>query len=119
MLRDPSDVLALLGDELEPAELRLKDTLAHSERPPTHVYFPVSGVVSMVNQPEPGEIVEFATVGHEGFVGLSQLLGADSLPSETFVQIPGRGFRLKSRVFTTFVDRQPAFRALLMRYIVA
>jgi CRP-like cAMP-binding protein len=115
----PSDVIASLGDELEPVELRLKETLAHSERPPTHVYFPVSGVASMVNQPEPGEIVEFATVGREGFVGLPQLLGADALPSETFVQVPGRGFRLKSRVFTAFVDRQPAFRALLMRYIVA
>lgn len=115
----PADALASLGDELEPVELRLKDVLIQPDTPPRHVYFPVRGVASMVNEPEPGDIVEFATLGREGFVGLPVLLGADKMPNETFVQIPGDGFRIKTRVFKTFVEEQPEFRAVLMRYTMA
>jgi CRP-like cAMP-binding protein len=115
----PKETLASLGDKLEPIELRFKDMLEEPDRPSSYVYFPVQGVVSMVNEPEPGDIVEFATVGREGFVGLPTLLGAGMPRTETFVQVPGAGFRMPVRTFELLVEQHREFRTVLMRYTMA
>jgi CRP-like cAMP-binding protein len=119
LARLSKEALAALGDELEPVELQFKKVLVKPDELVPYIYFPVSGVASMITQPEPGDIVEFATVGREGFVGLPVLLGAGTMPTETLIQIPGSGFRIKSRAFVSFIDRQPDFRAVLMRYTMA
>jgi CRP-like cAMP-binding protein len=108
-----------LGNALEPIELSFKDILQDIEQPVTHVYFPISGVVSIVNEPDPGEIVEIATIGREGMAGLPVVLGVDTMPSRTIVQIPGEGFRVEAAVFARLVDARPHFRAVLMRYTLA
>jgi len=119
LAKAPQELLASLRDKLEPVELRFKDMLEEPDTPAKYVYFPVEGVVSMVNEPEPGDLVEFATVGREGFVGLPTLLG-DGMPrTETFVQVAGSGFRMPARAFKTIVDEHPEFRAVLMRYTLA
>jgi CRP-like cAMP-binding protein len=114
----PEDEKAL-GGALEPVELPLKEVLHEADRPVAHVYFPTSGVISVVNEPNPGEIVEIATIGHEGMAGLPIVLGVDIAPNRTLVQIPGEGFRVAAAAFSEFVDGRPNFRAVLMRYTLA
>ena len=55
---------------LEEVELPQKKVLYEPGAPITVVYFIIEGVVSMVNEPEPGEVVEFATIGPEGMAGV-------------------------------------------------
>jgi CRP-like cAMP-binding protein len=79
----------------------------------------VAGVLSMVNEPNPGDIVEFATIGPEGFTGLPLLLGSDTMPSRVLVQIPGEGFRVTKADFLATVEAHQEFRTFLMRYTLA
>jgi CRP-like cAMP-binding protein len=113
------DELEALDGALEPVQLRFKDVLQEPDRPISHVYFATSGVISLVNEPDRGEIVEVATVGPEGMTGFHIVLGADTMPSRALIQIPGEGFRLEAARFRDFVDAHPDFRLVLMRYTMA
>jgi len=50
-------------------------------------------VVSMEN----GATVGVGVVGRDGVVGLPLLLGAETMPGQTYIQIPGSGFRVEAR----------------------
>jgi CRP-like cAMP-binding protein len=108
-----------LADALEPVQLSFKDTLVKPDQSPAHIYFPLTGVVSVVNEPSPSETVEVATIGREGMIGLPVVLGAETTPSRAFVQIPGEGLRIDPATFLRFVDNHPNFHALLIRYTMA
>lgn len=62
--------------------------------PVTAVYFPLSSVYSLVAVAEERILIEVATIGHEGMVGLPLFLGATSSPHASFCQIPGQSVRL-------------------------
>jgi CRP-like cAMP-binding protein len=57
------------------------------------VYFPNRGVASAVAYVD-DTAIEVATVGDEGMLGLSALLGEASAPNEVFMQVAGDGLRL-------------------------
>src|SRR5689334_981566 len=67
--------LEVISPDLEPVELALGQTLHEAFGLIEHAYFIERGVASMVNEPETGDIVEFATIGPEGMVGFPVLLG--------------------------------------------
>lgn len=73
----------------------------------------------MVNEPNPGEIVEFATIGSEGMAGFPVLLGASSMPSRSLVQVPGEGFRMRAAALRQMLEDSPESRDLLLRYTMA
>jgi CRP-like cAMP-binding protein len=69
--------------------LDLRKTLYRSNEPIDGLYFPERGVVSIVRVMEDGAIVEIATIGNEGVVGIEAFLGRESTPGEAFVQVEG------------------------------
>jgi len=113
--RDLEQLLPYLAE----IELPTKMVLSAPRERISHVYFPTSGVVSMVNEPETGEVVEFATIGPEGFVGFPVLLGASSIPSRAFVQVPGEALQMKVSDFGRAIEKLPKFNSLLMRSTMA
>jgi CRP-like cAMP-binding protein len=54
------------------------------------VYFPLVGVVSVLADLGADQVVETATIGREGMVGLSEFLRADTPTERSLVQVPGR-----------------------------
>jgi len=83
------------------------------------VYFPLSGVVSLLYVLADGHATELAIVGNDGCVGIALLLGGETTPSEAVVQIEGYAYRIKSSVvLAEFRKGGPAARVLL-RYIQA
>jgi CRP-like cAMP-binding protein len=115
----PRKVLQANGELLEPLELQLEQTLHEPGQKIDYVYFPVRGVISMVNEPNPGEIVEFATIGPEGMAGFPVLLGSSSMPSRSLVQIPGEGFRMRVAALRQMLDESPETNDLMLRYTMA
>jgi CRP-like cAMP-binding protein len=111
--------LNALDGALEPVRLPFGQQLCEPNQEITQVYFMTTGVGSMLNEPNPGEIIEVATIGNEGMVGLPLLLGTDRTPSRIFMQVPGEGFRMTAEAFRRSIDNHPAFRAALMRYTMA
>lgn len=115
----PREEYQRLLPHLEPVSLSFKKYLYQSNALIEHVYFPNSGVVSMLNVMEDGGTVEIATVGNEGMVGIPVLLGADCAPAETLVQVPGDAVRMKADVFKSQVIPGSPTHNLLLRYTQA
>jgi hypothetical protein len=85
---------ARLAPKLQRVSLELKQPLYESGRPIEHVYFPINSVISMLAEMAPQSVVEVATIGREGIVGLPLFLGADVTPGVSFAQIPGQAYRM-------------------------
>ena len=115
----PKEEYKRLLPQLETVPLSLKQPLYRLNEPIEYVYFPNSGVVSVVSLLKDGRIVEVATVGNEGMIGTPILLGVDRILAETFVQIPGDGLRMKVDVFRREVPLGSPLHSLLLRYTQA
>ena len=63
-------------------------TLQANGTPVTDVYFPNGGVFSVTNEMRDGALVEVATVGIEGMLGIGVFLGDRSGAGRTFQQVP-------------------------------
>jgi CRP-like cAMP-binding protein len=81
------------------------------------VYFPLSGVISILSETERGGPIEVATVGNEGFAGLPAYLGAEQSPNRVIVQIPIEAFELGVAAFRNEVRTTRRFRELIDRYV--
>lgn len=67
-------------------------TLQEHGTPVTDVYFPNGGVFSVTNEMRDGALVEVATVGIEGMLGIGVFLGDRSAAGRTFQQVPDGPF---------------------------
>ena len=67
-------------------------TLQHQGKPVTDVYFPNGGVFSVTTEMRDGALVEVATVGREGMLGVGVFLGDRSGAGRTFQQVPDGPF---------------------------
>ena len=105
---------------LEPARLDMKEILAAPNVPIRFVYFPLAGLVSLINTLADGTIVEVATIGHEGLVGLPLFLRAASMPLTAIVQVPGEALCMDAEAFDHLLREGPEeFNHLLYRYTQA
>jgi CRP-like cAMP-binding protein len=105
--------------DLSPCELPLGQVLYESGVTMSHVYFPTSGIVSLLYVTEDGDSAEIAVVGHEGLVGIALFMGGGSTPSRAVVQSAGEGFRLPAAVLQREFQRSGAVMGLLLRYTQA
>jgi CRP-like cAMP-binding protein len=84
----------------------------------TSVHFPIDGVVSLVTPLADGNIVEVATIGNEGMVGVPLVAGG-SLAVRAISQVGGRTLRMDANVFIAELERLEGFRKLIQRYVQA
>ncbi len=95
------------------------DTLCQAGMPIEDVYFPVSGVVSVIAGYEDGSTIEMATIGREGFAGVIAALEAYKELNSYIVQAEGQAYVIKSNDFKWLLAQSPAFKSLINRYIQA
>ena len=96
----PPDELTRLAPDFDVVSLGLKDFLYREDKPIAHVYFPITGVLSLISQLEDGRGVEVATIGNEGMVGLPVFLQATVTSAHrAFSQIPGESLRMPAQRF--------------------
>jgi CRP-like cAMP-binding protein len=87
-----------LAPNLEPVRLPRPTELEAANEDVEFVYFPTTGVASIVALDESGESVDTAMIGREGMTGLSVFLGTRQSPARTIVQIPLTGVRLRANL---------------------
>lgn len=83
-----------------------------------YIYFPNTGVISMLTVMEDGVGVEIATIGNEGMADLFVFLGLEESESRLLIQVPGSAMRMESTRFREHVEQIPALRALVGYYAV-
>jgi CRP-like cAMP-binding protein len=82
-----------------------------------HVYFPLSGVMSLLAVTRNGGSVEVATVGNEGMVGVPVFLGQRRrAPGRAMSQIPGDGALIDGDRFEAVVRASSGAQELLLGY---
>jgi CRP-like cAMP-binding protein len=111
---DESDRLLALA---EPVSLRQLEQLFEQDGPLPHVYFPRSGVLSSVISLGEGRVVEAATIGNEGMVGIPALLGLDFATATATAQVPGDSLRIPTPSFVKALGRGGPLDLILRRYI--
>lgn len=104
---------------LEPVELRLGEVLSQANEVIEYAYFPQSGTISVIVLMEDGSQAEVGIVGNEGMYGLPIVLGAESAPLQSMVQIPGQALRLKADVLRDETKDCGQLERVLLRYAQA
>jgi CRP-like cAMP-binding protein len=81
-----------------------------------HVYFPLSGMISLLAVMGDGDAIETGIVGREGLAGGS--IGSDGGVSfgQAIVQIPGSAWRVPAAVFRQQYEASPEMRQLVNQY---
>src|SRR5438045_312873 len=69
------------------------------DEPIKFVYFPLTGVFSLVTVMEDGDGVEVATVGNEGMIGLPLFLGVDRTSGKAVTQVPSACLRTTATAY--------------------
>jgi CRP-like cAMP-binding protein len=103
---------------LTPSFLEIKTVLFEPGQVIEHVYFPLNGVISLVTPLEDGAIVEVATVGNEGVVGVPLVLGG-SLAVRAISQVAGWVLKMESAAFDESIQAEPTVRNILNDYLQA
>src|ERR1700676_1718317 len=111
----PRDEYDRLLPHLEKVSLPLRDILYEANGPIAHVFFPLSGVVSLVIV-DGSFTLEVGIIGNEGLVGTPVFLGSDRSPTRAIAQIPGEALRMKAKVFQKEMGRVGPWHDLIQRY---
>jgi CRP-like cAMP-binding protein len=119
LLALPSSNLKRIMPELEHIHCQRAEILMDADRSLDHVYFPDSGVVSIVAVYADGSVIEMATIGREGCTGAQAALGAKRSSVRLLVQIPGSAAKMSRAAFTRAMESMPSFRSLMFAYVEA
>jgi CRP-like cAMP-binding protein len=104
---------------LEYVDLRLGQVLYEPGDTLTHVYFPITAIVSLLYVMRNGESAEIAIVGSEGVVGVALFMGGGSTSSRALVQSAGGAYRLSATLMKREFDQGGPVLHLLLRYTQA
>ena len=119
LLALPSNNLKRLMPELEQVRCQSEQVLTDADSSLDHIFFPDSGVVSVVAVYSDGSTIEMATVGREGCTGVQAIFGAKKSSVRLFVQIPGSAAKMPRAAFTRAMKSMPSFRGLMFGYVQA
>ena len=116
----PEEIYARLALNLETIQLPLKQFLYKPGESVSHVYFPGGGFCSIVTVLADGSMVEVATIGREGMLGLSSVSGGRRGASAAMVQAETSiCYRLSQAAYRREMDLRGPFYELLNAYAQA
>jgi len=81
-----------------------------------HVYFPTSGIISLLADVDDGGTLEVGIVGREGMAGMSVFMGVNTSPNRAVVQGAGFALRMKAAALRSMADNGGSLPRLLRRY---
>jgi CRP-like cAMP-binding protein len=107
-----------LAPRLERVSLKIKDAVTQRGTLPTHVYFPVGAVMSVLAHMSDGAAVEIGTIGREGFLGIEVLAGGNIWTETTICQIEGDALRMSANNFAEAISGDTPLRRVVQRYML-
>jgi CRP-like cAMP-binding protein len=113
----PDEDFERLLPDLEAVDLPHGQVLYKPDEPIKYVYFPENAMVSVVATTPDGGSAEVGVIGREGMTGIDVLMGVDSTPNESMVQLPDGGRRISTEAIKKEFKLGGALQSLLLRYI--
>jgi CRP-like cAMP-binding protein len=111
--------LKQLMPDLDNVRCQREQVLIDADSSLDHVYFPDSGVLSVLAVYANGDVIEMATIGREGCSGMQAIFGAKVSSAQLLVQIPGTAAKMSRAAFTRAMQSMPTFRSLMYSYVQA
>ena len=111
--------LKQLMPDLDHVRCQREQVLMDADSSLDHVYFPDSGVISVLAVYANGDVIEMATIGREGCSGTQAIFGAKASSAQLLVQIPGTAAKMSRAAFTRAMQSMPTFRSLMYSYVQA
>jgi CRP-like cAMP-binding protein len=90
----PASELSQISRDLDFVDAEIRHPVYEAGGPIAEVYFPLASVFSIVGMADDRVLVEVATIGREGMVGLPVFLGAASTPHAAFCQVAGPAVKI-------------------------
>jgi CRP-like cAMP-binding protein len=115
--RLPHNERASVVGRCEIVEIAFGDILFETGPVIHHVYFPLTGFISLVTILDERQPLEMALVGNEGMVGVTLMLGVSLAPMRAIVQGSGHTLRMNAEDFRREIIQCPAFHRVLNRYL--
>jgi CRP-like cAMP-binding protein len=112
----PTPDYSLLHAHLKEVALEQGHVLQDQGQRIQYVYFPLSGMISLLSVMRDGKAVETTAFGRDGTVGASYGLGASHSYTRAVVQIEGRAARIAAPQFQKMVKESERLRELIVRY---
>ena len=113
LARLPENELGLITVRGEQFSATLRQQFFEIKDPIEKVYFPLTGMASLVTVLKDGTLLEGMTVGREGFVGLPLFHGINNHRSMGMCQIEGDFFEMSADDFVEVLEETPKLRAQL------
>lgn len=110
---------AAIERHLTPVDLKRTKVLETPGKPIDLVYFPVSGVGSMIAVGREGRRIEIGLFGRDGMSGTAVVLDGDVSPHETFMQVSGHGRVIAADRLREAMEESPSLRRHLLRNVQA
>jgi CRP-like cAMP-binding protein len=111
--------LKQLMPDLDHVRCQREQVLMDADSSLDHVYFPDSGVLSVLAVYANGDVIEMATIGREDCSGTQAIFGAKVSSAQLLVQIPGTAAKMSRAAFTRAMQSMPTFRSLMYSYVQA
>jgi CRP-like cAMP-binding protein len=119
LLALPPNILKRLMPELERIQCEREQVLMDADSSLDHVFFPDSGVISVLAVYSDGNVIEMATIGREGCTDVQAIFGARISSVQLLVQIPGSAAKMSRAAFLRAMRSVPSFRSLMYGYVSA
>jgi CRP-like cAMP-binding protein len=116
----PLEDFARVAPAFVSVPVRPKQKLHKQGEPVSHVYFPISGAVSLIKTLTDGHTTEIATIGNEGMVGTHASFGETQSPGDAVVHVTSADiYALPVETFLAEMSRRGPFYNLTIRYCAA
>jgi len=112
----PPALISEIASQLQPIDLIQGDVLLQRGQALEVIYFPTTGLISMVVDLHNGSTVESLTVGKDGFVETAAFFGLRQATLKGIVQIAGRALVMPVSTFYTCL-KDEVFREVMGGYV--
>ena len=112
----PSNDFELLRPHLKPFELVHEDLLFDAGETVKWIYFPHSGVISLVVGLADGQMIETAMVGRDSLVSASSAMDGRVSLNRGIVQVAGKATILDVETLRGLAEQSIGFRTILVRH---
>jgi len=113
----PPDEQKRVQENCEAVVLEPGDVLCEYGKNSLHVYFPTSGLISLVVNIDEEAPLEVAMIGSEGVLGASRVLGVSEAPIRGIVQIKGTAQRMSLRTFEELAGDGTQLQSVCKRFL--
>jgi CRP-like cAMP-binding protein len=112
----PADAFSAISPHLKIVELKFGEVVAEPGSPIRQVYFPYSGVISLVVELDVGTMIETAMVGRDGVLNAASALDGKVSLNKGIVQSAGSAGTIEVNRFRRLANEFEPFRSLLIRH---